>query len=220
MDNDAYQYQNSPRPDVQLLVPAAVKTMLDVGCGSAAFGAGLKQARPGLVVWGIDPAPYVEAHARERLDHFILGRFPDDLPSQKFDCVTFCDALEHFENPWTALGCVTDLLNDRGFVVASVPNIRFYNVVRRLVFNGEFTYTEQGILDRTHLRFFTRRSLEELFSSCGFTVLSVTPQTHAKPGRALKILALLGRLSIEFRSTHFNVVARLCSPSHAEFLEG
>lgn len=203
-----YLYQDSPRPDIQALVPALVTSVLDVGCGSGAFGAGLKALRPGLEVWGIDPEPTIAPIATERLDQFISGGYPNDAPTRLFDCVTFCDALEHFQDPWQVLQATASLLNDKGFVVASVPNVRYYTVVRRLAVSGLFTYTDAGILDRTHLRFFTRRSLEALFRECGYVVESVTPGFHARPGRMIRMMRIFGNLSVEFRATHFTIVAR------------
>lgn len=210
-DTHLYPYQDSPRPDIQALVPASVRSLLDVGCGSGAFGADLKASRQGLQVWGIDPEPTIAPIATDRLDRFISGGYPNDVPTRLFDCVTFCDALEHFQDPWQVLRTTTTLLNKTGFVVASVPNVRYYTVVRRLVVSGLFTYTDAGILDRTHLRFFTRRSLENLFRECGYSIESVTPGFHARPGRMIRMMRLFGKFSVEFRATHFTIVARLPS---------
>lgn len=143
-----------------------------------------------------------------QLDRFILGRFPNDLPPSTFDCITFNDALEHFEDPWQTLQRVRTLLEDDGVLIVTLPNVRHYSVVRRLVVNGRWDYTDSGIMDRTHLRFFTRRSAVSLFCECGYEVDQVVPVNMTTEGRASRLLATFGSRAIEFRAVQFVFVAR------------
>lgn len=206
-----YPYRDAARADVQKLIPAGVRSLLDVGCGTGLFGRELRSLRPEVEVWGIDPQPSVVAAATANLSAFVSGFFPNDLTAaqgdQRFDCVTFNDSLEHFAEPWDVLRQTRDLLSDTGVVVASIPNVRNYGVVRRLLINGEWEYRDTGILDRTHLRFFTRRSAIEMFESCGYRVSNTVALNVAGNGRAVRALAVLGRRSVEFRALQFGYVA-------------
>jgi 2-polyprenyl-3-methyl-5-hydroxy-6-metoxy-1,4-benzoquinol methylase len=208
-----YPYRDAARADVQRLVPAGVKSLLDVGCGTGLFGRDLLATRPEIEVWGIDPQPTVAATATGHLTRFVSGYFPDDLltsdAQQRFDCITFNDSLEHFADPWQVLRQTRELLSEGGVVVASIPNVRNYGVIRRLVCNGEWEYKDTGIMDRTHLRFFTRKSATEMFAACGFRVSETVALNVANNGRAVRALAIFGRRSVEFRALQFAYVAHL-----------
>jgi len=203
MSNTTYPYEGSAREYVERFIAPGVKSVLDVGCGYGDFGAYLKRARPGIEVWGLDASPAVAERASERLDRFVLGTFPSDAPTRRFDCITFNDTIEHFPDPWDALYRARTLLEPGGEVVASIPNVRHYSVIRPLFFNGRWTYRDAGIMDRTHLRFFTRRSAIDLFEQAGYQVLGVAPVNVDSRGRAIQLLALLGPATIEFRATQY-----------------
>ena len=204
-------YGDRPRSDMLHFLPAGARRILDVGCLAGGFGEVLKAARPGTVVWGIDPNPDAVAQARTRLDHAICGMFPDDLVGLgDFDCVVFNDVLEHMADPWTALDSARHILAPGGCVVASIPNVRHFTVVVPLVFHGRWAYRDFGILDRTHLRFFTRAQVQELFEGTGYTVdrferIRVTPAATARWAR---MLHLAGRWGADFLNENFAVVAR------------
>lgn len=89
---------------------------------------------------------------------------------QQFDCVVFNDVLEHLVDPWEALGASINLLSPSGCIVSSIPNVRYYKVLKQLLFKKDWRYVEAGILDRTHLRFFTEKSILRLFHTCGYRV--------------------------------------------------
>jgi len=203
-----YPYAGSSREHIERHIASTARSLLDVGCGFGDFGAYVKRMRPALEVWGLDVAQAVAETATDRLDHFVLGAFPDDAPSGQFDCITFNDTLEHFPDPWKALRHTRTLLTPGGEVVASIPNVRHYSVLRPLVLGGRWTYRDSGILDRTHLRFFTRRSAVDLFESTDYEVLEVVPANVDNGGRAIRFLALLGSRTVEFRATQFVVRAR------------
>lgn len=163
-------YLDLQRDEVEPFVPAGSRSILDVGCWRGRFGQMVKSRRPGVEVWGLDSDADAISVARGRLDGVIHGSYPEDVPRRRFDCVVFNDVLEHLADPWTALGSAGPLLEEGGSVVASIPNIRHYSVLRDLALRGRWTYTDTGLLDRTHLRFFTRASIEDLFDSAGFVV--------------------------------------------------
>jgi 2-polyprenyl-3-methyl-5-hydroxy-6-metoxy-1,4-benzoquinol methylase len=170
------EYYFEPRPDVQALVEARGKRILDVGCAAGELGAALKRAGASLVV-GIEASTEAATTARDKLDQVIVGNAESPnwpLDHASFDYVILADILEHLVDPWAALASSTRYLQADGRVVASIPNARFYAVIARLIFN-RWGYRESGILDRTHLRFFTWPTIQQMFADAGLRIERVRP---------------------------------------------
>jgi len=170
-DKQAAYFANS-RPEMTPFVPAGVRRVLELGCGGGEFGAALKSQRA-LDVIGIETATAAAAAARQRLDRVLeidIERELPDLAEGACDCLVCNDVLEHLADPWAALQRLRPYVRSGGWLVASIPNVRFHKVVRRLIWPGEWRYEHDGVLDRTHLRFFTRQSARELVESAGFRI--------------------------------------------------
>jgi 2-polyprenyl-3-methyl-5-hydroxy-6-metoxy-1,4-benzoquinol methylase len=168
--------------------------VLDVGCGSGAFGARLRMQ--GNVVWGLDSADDVAERAAQRLDRFIQAdvldrvRIRELLGEERFDAIVFADVLEHLPDPVGTLSAYAGLLAPGGMVLVSVPNVAVWNVRAGLLF-GRFRYTATGTLDRTHLRFFTRANLARALYDAGLHVeeIDVNPGiARAFVGRAKQVM--------------------------------
>ncbi len=149
-----------------------VRRVLEVGCASGYFGETLRDH--GYTVWGIEHDPAAAALARTRLDQVFEGPveiFLDarDAGDQRFDCIVFGDVLEHLADPVTVLRRCRSILAPGGMVVASIPNVA-HVAVRAMLLEGRWDYSDLGIMDRTHLRFFARSTLVELFSSAGLAL--------------------------------------------------
>lgn len=172
----------------------------------------VKRSLPEAQTWGIEPAADAAEIARTRLDRVLVGHFPDVVPTgHTFDCIAFNDVLEHIADPWGALEHARCLLNPGGVVVASIPNVRHWDVLAPLMLGGRWNYTETGILDRTHLRFFTRSSVVELFVSCGYTVDLLVPLRSHVRGRIGRILTRsVLRWPRDLRIMQFGIVASPC----------
>jgi 2-polyprenyl-3-methyl-5-hydroxy-6-metoxy-1,4-benzoquinol methylase len=145
--------------------------VLDVGCASG-YLAALLTAR-GCSVVGVERDPKAAAAAAPHCAEVILGDIeaPADrvrIPSG-FDYVIIGDVLEHLVDPWSALSFLRGLLSPGGLVILSVPNVAAWPV-RLGLLSGRFEYTDTGLLDRTHLRFFTRKSAHELAHGAGFEI--------------------------------------------------
>ena len=209
---DYFEYA---RPEMLPFVPPDCKRVLDVGCGQGNLGELLKKNRQ-VEVWGIEPVTTAVAKAATKLDHVIEGIFaPEaDLPRESFDAVFFNDVLEHLMDPAAALRLAADLLKPGGVVIASIPNMREFLVLYDLVVRKEWRYCERGILDRTHLRFFTKKSILALFADGEFKVErieGINPYMSATARRWLvfKILNPLTFNAIEdMKYLQFAVVAR------------
>jgi 2-polyprenyl-3-methyl-5-hydroxy-6-metoxy-1,4-benzoquinol methylase len=155
-----WDYHADPRPDIQALVVPAGRRFLDVGCGGGALARSLKEAGAAHVA-GIEVNPAAAARAREHIDAIVEGGVLEAaLPfaAGEFDYLIFADVLEHLTDPSAALRRCLPYLAPRGRVIVSVPNMRFYLVLLRLMFD-RWSYADAGVRDRTHLRIFTRRSL-------------------------------------------------------------
>lgn len=166
-------YFSNERREMLDFVPKNAKNILEIGCGKGDFGALLKQ-QIGTAVTGIELFPSAALEARSKLDSVIEGDIETDeinLPPNQYDCLIFNDVLEHLRDPWTALAKLSKSLKPGGYVVASLPNMRHYEVFKDLLINMDWHYQDWGVLDRTHLRFFTFKTGRELFEQCGFRVL-------------------------------------------------
>jgi GT2 family glycosyltransferase/2-polyprenyl-3-methyl-5-hydroxy-6-metoxy-1,4-benzoquinol methylase/tetratricopeptide (TPR) repeat protein len=166
-------YFDFARPEVADLVPADARRVLDVGCGGGALGALLKQ-RPGVEVTGLEGDERAAALARTRLDRVITvdldAMNEPPLPKGYFDCIIFADVLEHLSDPEQVLTGLLPYLHERGTIVASIPNVRHQDVVLDLLVNGRWQYQPAGILDATHLRFFTLHEIAAMFDRLGLQI--------------------------------------------------
>jgi 2-polyprenyl-3-methyl-5-hydroxy-6-metoxy-1,4-benzoquinol methylase len=168
-DEKPADYFKWTRPEMLPFVPVHCRRVLDVGCAEGAFGESLKRAR-GIEVWGVEPVRSAAATAMSKLDRVVEGVFSPEtaLPVGSFDCILFNDVLEHMLAPEEALRHARDLLAPGGVVVASIPNIRSFPTIWRLMFHASWEYTDSGVLDKTHLRFFTRSSIVNMFERNGY----------------------------------------------------
>lgn len=168
-------YPHLPRREMLAFMPPGLRRVLDVGCNTGAFGEALKQAQPGVEVWGIEPDPGAAQRAQPLLDRVFTGLFGPDLalPERHFDAIVFNDVLEHMVDPWNALARARPLLAEGGVVVVSLPNLLHQETLLGLVRDQDFRYESQGVRDRTHLRFFTRLSALRLFDESHYEVLRV-----------------------------------------------
>lgn len=192
-------YFGHPRPEMLPLVPAGAARILEVGCGAGAFARLVKEVRR-CEYWGVEPSPAAWAGARKVVDRLIEGAFdPAALRGETFDCIVFNDVLEHLPDPDRALSEARTLLRPGGHVVASIPNLRYFPYLYRLAWLGELEYEDAGVLDRTHLRLFTPRSVRNLFLRNGFGIRTMRGiNSFLTRGESLSLLALnlltLGRL--------------------------
>jgi GT2 family glycosyltransferase/2-polyprenyl-3-methyl-5-hydroxy-6-metoxy-1,4-benzoquinol methylase len=164
-------YYGYSRPEVAALIPQESRFVVDVGCGAGALGRSLKAARPDLQVRGIEPVAAQAQRARKVLDDVHVGGLEAGLPESwpQPDCVVFADVLEHVVDPWGALRVWREALKPGGTVVISLPNASHREVMVELA-RGRLRYKDAGVLDRTHLRFFTRDTAVELLEQAGFKI--------------------------------------------------
>ncbi len=167
-------YYENDREDVQQLINPNSRKILDVGCGKGRLGKKLKD-KLGAEVWGIENIDDIASSASENLDKVIYNSVEDaiiQLPDKYFDTIIFADVLEHLVDPYFIIQKIKTKLSDKGEIVASIPNVRHWSVVKKLL-EGEWEYKEFGIMDSTHLRFFTRKSIYNMFEKAGYTITNI-----------------------------------------------
>ena len=148
------------RKEIATLLPSQCGRVLEIGCGSGATLGWLRQSRRTSHTVGVEIAEAAANDAKANVDEVYCLDFERiELPAQNadFDVILCLDVLEHMVNPWGAVDrLVSRYLKSGGVLVVSLPNVRHYSVVLPLLFKGRWDYEDAGLLDRTHLRFFTR----------------------------------------------------------------
>jgi len=162
------KYHNHNRNDVISLVPEKAKSILDIGCASGTLGYNLKQSRD-CVVSGIDNNAIYYKEAKSNLDNFDILDVETDKIDYMYDCIILADVLEHLNNPEELLNKIHMNIKKDGSIVISVPNNRHWTVVDGLL-NGDFTYSDTGLLDETHKHLFTRRELQKMLWRAGWKI--------------------------------------------------
>lgn len=164
---------------VEALPDAPEASILEVGCAHGGTGAlALAQNKCQRYV-GIEISPEVAGIARTKLTEVLTANIEEvDLPfpEQSFDALVLSEVLEHLIDPWETVSRLSQLVKPGGLVLASSPNISHYSVIGNLV-KGSWVLTDRGVMDRTHLRWFTPQLFTELFEQSGFDVFRVEPVT-------------------------------------------
>jgi 2-polyprenyl-3-methyl-5-hydroxy-6-metoxy-1,4-benzoquinol methylase len=171
------RYYDTARLEVLPWLPTRVSRMLDVGCGSGATTAAVRQARGVEWAGGIEYVDEVAAHAEARLDRVwrgdaALAPIETEIPAASLDLVLCLDVLEHMADPWAMVRRLSGLIGEGGRLIVSVPNVRHWKFVWGLLARGDFRYREAGLLDRTHLRFFVRETAIELATAGGLRLVA------------------------------------------------
>ena len=175
-------------------IPPNVKRTLELGCGNGNFS-GLIKNQYKSECWGVELNSQAATQAASRLDKVInadASSCMNDLPDNYFDCIIMNDFLEHLVDPYSILTGLKSKLNPQGVMVLSVPNVRYWENLAELVILGKWEYKQFGILDSTHLRFFTYKSLKKMFHDLGFEILTLKGMKHRRTvvGTIMQIFCL------------------------------
>lgn len=204
-------YFSHPRPELVAVLPANDgNRVLDLGCGSGAMSQRIREQGKAGEIWGVEINPDAAAAARQSgaLDRVLEGDLEtvtEQLPPGYFTHVIAGDVLEHLVDPWQALSALKISMAPGGQFICSIPNIRNLSFILALLFKARFEYRDSGVMDRTHLRFFARKDVYDLFAQAGFQDILIGP---VRPKKRLSWRigkALLGDLAIK----GFLVTARL-----------
>ncbi len=179
------RYPDAFNPDLLARIPLAARTVLDVGCAGGALGAAYRRFNPAARLLGIEIDADAAGLAAARLDEVAcvdveLHPMPFAIPDG-IDCIVYGDVLEHLREPWRLLRTHAASLSEHGTMVICVPNVEHWSFAARLL-GGSWDYEEQGLFDRTHLRWFTLATMRRGLAGCGLTLCDVAPRIFDAPG--------------------------------------
>jgi 2-polyprenyl-3-methyl-5-hydroxy-6-metoxy-1,4-benzoquinol methylase len=175
-----HSYYGNVNQDVLRKIPVQSARVLEIGCGLGRLGQAFKARVPGCAYFGVELMHEVAQEARARLDGVLCANIEHDVSrvrelAEHFDALVLGDVLEHFQDPWRVLTELRSFMTPDGMCVACIPNVGHWSMVAELL-QGKWRYADQGLLDKTHLRFFTLDTAVELFEKAGWTVLDALPR--------------------------------------------
>ncbi|MFZ1558973.1 MAG: class I SAM-dependent methyltransferase, partial [Saprospiraceae bacterium] len=171
MDKPAGYFSNV-REEMATFLPEKIGVVLEIGCGEGGYAAHLKN-KYHCEVWGIEYEETQGSHAAKLLDKVLIGDahvLIDQLPDNYFDTVICNDVLEHLYDPYTILSKLKMKMKPEGKVISSIPNIRYFRTFFALLFKKQWDYQANGILDITHVRFFTTKSIVKMYENAEYQV--------------------------------------------------
>jgi 2-polyprenyl-3-methyl-5-hydroxy-6-metoxy-1,4-benzoquinol methylase len=169
----SYYYEHA-RPEMLEFIPPHSSTILEVGCGQGSFAKVIKN-KMSVEYWGVELSDVAAQEAEKSLDKVLIGDITeqyDKLPDSFFDCIIFNDVLEHMLEPFVALDNLKNKLTPQGRLVISIPNVRYIKNLYHVLVQKDWHYQNEGILDQTHLRFFTKRSMHRSLDENNWRVQS------------------------------------------------
>ena len=171
------EYFSYTRKEIFPLLPEKVSSVLEIGCGTGSTLEWIHSIKHCALMLGVEISPDVAALARRKVNEVYAGNIEHmNLPVDKcsLDLILCLDVLEHLVDPWVVVRRLRELLKPGGALIASIPNVGHHTVLFPLLFKQQWSYTEAGILDKTHLRFFVRDTVIHLVESSGLKVDMIT----------------------------------------------
>jgi 2-polyprenyl-3-methyl-5-hydroxy-6-metoxy-1,4-benzoquinol methylase len=196
-------YFSNTRFDMISLIQGEGLKVLEIGCGNGATLLELKRTGKASEIFGIEITEGSIKDLKGKLNGLAVGNIEEielDYPEGYFDIIIMGDVLEHLFDPWSVLKKIKKYLNQKGRIVASIPNIREFGVMKSVLFKGNFKYADSGILDKTHLRFFCKENIIEMFER-DYRVIEIKGNPNYRKQRYY----YLNRLTFGALSEFFNV---------------
>jgi 2-polyprenyl-3-methyl-5-hydroxy-6-metoxy-1,4-benzoquinol methylase len=182
-------YFSFVRKDISPILPKNCGDVIELGCGDGGTLAWLKAEKHAHHTTGMELCLEPAALACMQVDHVIQGNIEltiKNLNHHSYDLVLCLDVLEHLIDPWAVVQEIYTLLRPGGSIIISLPNVRNYTVMLPLLFNGTWCYQKDGIMDHTHLRFFSRDSAKKILTQNGF-IIKDSVDTGLQPRRKMEI---------------------------------
>ena len=204
------KYYSHARSEMLDFIPQDAGKILDVGCGEGSFSLSMKK-KFNAEVWGVEINKSASEIAKQNIDKILAGEILtviDIIPNGYFDCIVFNDVLEHMVDPYAVLEKVKVKLTPVGVIVCSIPNVRHINVLKKLLIEGQWKYEDEGIIDKTHLRFFTKKSIVDMFNNLDFRIIRIEGINETKWWKFLPINILTLGLMSDARYIQFSCVVK------------
>lgn len=195
-------YYDNARLEMLKYLPENASRILDVGCGRGVLAELIKNKNK-AEVWGIELMESEGLEATPKLDKVFIGpceNFIDNLPDNYFDVIYFNDVLEHLVDPHNVLERIKQKLSPDGVIVSSIPNVRFYKTFARVVFGKDWKYDDFGVMDKTHLRFFTSKTIKRMYEDLGYKIQLHEPLNVTRSLKPLlfNVLVLFTQMDIRY----------------------
>lgn len=190
-------YFDPTQPNIQKVINPKARNILVMGCGAGALGLALKQKLK-AEIWGVESNNALANYAESKLDKVIVSSFDDSvssLPENYFDSIIF-ESIEHLSHPYSLLTSIKSKLTPGGEAIAQITNVLQWPVLKNLI-EGYWEYDYCGIMDKNHLRFFTRRSIVELFRNSGYYIVCIGEESIPGNQAPEDVLMALSKTDID-----------------------
>jgi len=212
MENKIFQnsdasYYNMLKSEFLPLIAERPNAILDIGCGSGQMGRKLREMNKVSELIGVELFAPAATEAAKYYDKV----YQDDVESlilpyyEHFDYIICGDILEHLIDPWEMVNRTYKMLKKDGALICSIPNIRYWRIIKDLVLGGTWDYTDKGILDSTHLRFFTKKTFFEMLQRANY---NITWLEMSIPGKKKYANLLTFDFFSEFLAPQIKVLAK------------
>jgi 2-polyprenyl-3-methyl-5-hydroxy-6-metoxy-1,4-benzoquinol methylase len=200
--------------DLYNLIPGNLSSIIEIGSGSGALAKAIKLRSPNTHYIGVEIVDEYAILSKLYCDIVLTDNIEKpnhELRSfiQNASAIVFSDVLEHLYDPWKTLKFLRSEVKDECSIFASIPNIQHWSIIFGLI-SGNFNYTESGLLDKTHLRFFTKSTIISLFTDCGFKIQSISPRIFNFPSQDIYlnyIKEISEKLKLDISNTLINTAA-------------
>ncbi len=206
------QYFSNARNDlIRYIQKRKNQKILEIGAGTCETLLALKENNYSDFVVGVDMIHIEDSNQTNALiDDFVLGNIENiDLNYVNFfDVIILGDIVEHLINPWETLNKISKYLKQGGIIVSSIPNFLYYQNIKTVVLDADFKYQDSGILDRTHLRFFCKKNIIDLFEENKFEITLISSNFDYEKGKKYQLCRIFKFLH-KFFVTQYHCVATL-----------
>ena len=204
-----YNYYGNPRMDLIQYMPKDVVNVLELGCGEGDTLKRIKEIYPNVSTTGIELYEKAARIATNYADRIIEGDIEEislDIEDSSVDVIICGDVIEHLKDPWKVLRKFTRVLKDEGRIIASIPNIGHLSPLFKILTN-KYDFQDSGIFDRTHLRFYTRKTISTVFYDADCEIVECIPQMSYSWKTKLLMIVSFGILR-KFLISYFIIIAK------------